>query len=473
MYCPECGAKLADNVKFCAKCGAEQTQTQTKAPAQDTQTQQPQAQMPQVQMQPQMQMQTQTITLEPVTPVKKPALVKIISIVAAAVVVLGLGAAGFIFLPRLLGGSKPNANNCIAVTLDALENMAELSGFTYDIKINDGNGEYGANGYLSLGKDLYSSLFEFKIDSEDDYASTKGRAVFYNGFLGVYDHSVYPQWDEEYESYQYIDVKEILEEIFDMASEAGANLKELGIDINNFVKDGRFNVDEFNRIGEKVSKNASDYFGAIEDSGALGDFETEDFDISKYLDKLPAIQKELGKLFENFLYVECEKETFLGGFVSGPEISKAGDSTTYKYSVNPVKLAQVLSKYIIDNIARYPECSALLEDFADSQKMTLDELLSFVSYSLRTALEEMGDGENEIRFSLTVSKKRLLEKFSVSFDIINYDWDYNSQTDEYSLVEKPVTVSVAIKLSDHNNVKPDKNEIESFMKKAEQNADNY
>lgn len=458
MYCPECGAQVAENVKFCPKCGAEQKQT--KEPAQDTPAQ--------TQPQP----QTQTITLEPVTPVKKPALAKIISIVAAAAVVLGLGAAGFIFLPKLLAGSKSKANNCVAVTLDALGNMADLSGFAYDIKINDGNGEYGADGCLSLGKDLYSSIFELKIDVGDEDSRTQGRAVFYGGAFGVYTHETYGEWDEDYEYYEYMDVKQALGEIFDMTSEAGVDLREMGIDVNNFVKDGRFNLAEFNKINEKISKNASDYFGAIEDSGAIADFETDDLDISKYLDKLPAIQKELNKMFENFLYVECEKEAFLREFVSGPDVSKDKDSTTYKYSLNPVKLAHTLSKYIIDNIAGYPECSALLEDIAGSQKMTLDEFLSFLSYGLRNSLEEMGEVGNEINFFVTVSKDRFLEKLSVSFDMNSYDWDYNAQTDEYNMQEKTVTVSFGITLSEQNKVKPDISEIESFMKKAENSAGN-
>ena len=445
MYCPECGAELQETAKFCDKCGTDQRKT-----AENT------------------QMQTQTtITLEPVSPVRKPAAVKLISIIVAVAAVLCIGAAGFIFLPKILSGSKPKADNCLAVSLDAIENMAELSSFEYEIAVNDGYEAFGMGGFLSLGKDLYSSVFEMTIDQEQ----TKGRALFYGGFFGVYSHSTYDDWDD-YESYEYIDVKSILDEIFDMASGMGVDVGEIGIDINNFVKDGRFNFDEFNKINEKMSHNASDYIGDLDDFGIEGDF-----DISGYLDKLPELSKELNKIFENFLYVACEKEAFLGEFVSDIDIKKEGSSTTYNYTVSLTKLAKTLTQYMIDNVPKYPELSALLEDIAASRKMTLDELLSFISYTMRNALEDTSDGNDffefdEIKFSVTVSKDRLLEKFAISFDVTIYDWEYDGITGEYTSTEKLSTVLFEITLSEHNKVKADMAEIESFMKKAKENAYN-
>ena len=473
MFCPECGTQLRDNAKFCNSCGAEQK----KAAAEETQTQIAQpvnlyaptqaAQAPQT-MQP--MQPVQSITLEPVRPVKKPAAAKIVSIAVAIALVLGLGVAAFIFVPRFLSGSKPKADNCVAVTLNALENMGDMSSVRYSVAVDDDGEVYEVNGYLSLGKDLYSSVFEVGVDFEDDYYRTVGRAVFHGGFLGISTHSIGDDWDNM--DYEYIDVKEILDSLFGMASEVGVDVDELGIDVNNFVKNGRINYDEFKKINDKIQKDASKYLGDIEMPDFGGDFEG-DFDISRYYDKLPALSKELNKMVENFLYVECEKAAFLGEFVSGPSISKEGGSTTYKYAINPVKMTKTLAQYMVDSISKtskYPELSAVLGEIADAQKMTLDELLSFMSYGLRNALEEMVEEDGgEIRVSVTLSKNRLPEKITVSFETESYDWDYDGITDEWTLNTKTVTVSVTLTLSDHNSVKPDLGEIGSFMKKAEEN----
>ncbi|MCL1792828.1 MAG: zinc ribbon domain-containing protein [Oscillospiraceae bacterium] len=460
MYCNECGAQVKDDAKFCAKCGAGQIAAPEKlSPAQNPYEGPPPSQT--------------TITLEPVAPAKKPAIAKIVSIVAAAVVILGVGAAGFLFIPKLFAGSKPKADNCLAVMLDAIENAGSLSSFEYKITASQGDeGKFALSGFLALGKDLQNSILEIKADIEDDSSRMDGRAVFHNGFFGVYSRSVSEYWGDE-ELYEYVNIQDILGNFYDMLSQMGVDIEELGVDANNFIKNGRINYGEFERIGKKISENSSDYldgFGGLED---FGDFGIEgDLDISEYLGKLPAIGEELNKMFEKFLYVECEKEAVLGEFVSGPEISKENGSTTYKYSVNPIKLIKALMKYIIESVPKYPEISALLEDLAGAQKMTLDEFLNFASYSLRNALEEISDEENEIKFTVTVSKNRILEKLAVSFDMKTYDWEYDVSSGEYGLVDGVASFSFTIALSGHDSVKPDAGEIESFMKKAEKNADN-
>ena len=447
MYCTECGTQLDDNAKFCTKCGADQTKAAAPAAAVPA------------------PVQSQSITLEPIAPARKPAALKIVSIVAAAAIALGLGVAGFIFIPKLLAGSRPKANNCVAVTLDAIENIAGLSSFEYKIEVDGGEENFAISGYLSLGKDLYDSAFELRADSGDDSYRSETRALFHGGHLGTYSSSFYDDWGD-YESYEYMAVEELLEGVFDMLSEMGIDVDAIGFDMRNLVKNGRFNNDEFNKISEKLS----DLFDPSTLSDLLDDFGADEFaddlDISKYLDKLPKIGEELNKMVEGFFYVACEKEAFLSEFVSGLDVAKNKDSTTYKFAVNPSKLAGSLTKYIIDNVTKYPEISGLLEEIADSRKMTLDEFLSFASYNMRVAFEEMGDA-GDIRFSLTVSKDRLPENLTVSFDTESWDYDYS--TGEYKT--SALTVSVRITLSNHNKVKPDLDEIENFMAIANKNAD--
>ena len=439
MFCPECGTNLEENVKFCVKCGTsmkqkpsnEQTQTTSNisndyyATTENTgpgvynisnNYDNPYA-------------QAGGAMLQPVQPKKKPAGLKIVSALVVVALVIGLGVGGFFLIPKLL---MPRANNCVAVTMESFVNMSNVSSFDYKLTVSANGEKADAKGYLYLGKDLYSSVFNLEMNMPYDEFL---KVMVYDGCFGgrMYDN-------DDWESYEYIGREEILDDIDSALS--SMNMDDLKIDFNKFVKDGKINTEEIKRIYDEVSKNAKDY---VEES----DY-SQFSDYVKNPDKLNA---EAAKLFRDFLFVECEKEEFLNKFVSGLNVTSGnGGSKTYDYTIKLSQLMTTFAKYFIDSIDKYPEIKTTLKNLAEDQDMDLDEFFDEALDSLDDMAKSMSeDGSDKIKVSVTVTKNRQLQSLSVSFKSFGD------------------TVSIKLTLENLNKVKPDLDAVKKFLKKAEDN----
>ena len=499
MYCSNCGIKFEDDGKFCSECGnprkkaeIETQETEKIEKIEITEEIQEVHETEEVQGQnnkaveniPDVfnnlnnsgdaqsfdnandsnisNIQMQSVNLEPVTPKKRPVFAKIISGAAILAVLAAAVVIGVINIPKLF---KPHANNCVTVTLESISSISGLSSFDYKVDFNDGEYDYHAEGYYKLGKDYYDSIFELNTYYNDEYSETTGKAVFHKGSLGIYSIESYGEWDDEpYEYYEYIDSEMITDALFESLRAMGIDISENDIDINKFIKDGKFNIVEINRlaeiIDEKMSKSNPDDYGY----GGLSD----------YLQNTEKMAKEISKLAQNFLYVQCEKKDVLNEFATNLDISKNGELTTYNYTIKISKLINSFVKYLIKSVPEYPELSNALTKFANDSEMSLAEFLNAMAEELTYELENVIDDEtDEIKISLTVTKKRVLEKLSVSFNTISYDYIYGTSFDDYEITEKTVTVSFEITLDNHNKVTADLDKADSFLKKAKEKAESY
>jgi hypothetical protein len=440
MYCSQCGALLTENAKFCGKCGTEQDvspQSQAQAPA---------AGEPEVQQAPADQtppnayyaydnpnVNTHTVTLEPVKlrPKKSFGLTKILVSVLICAVVIGGAAALIINLPRLFMPS-----NEVAVTLQAITNISNLSSFNYRLTMSvEDEFDMTAKGYLYLGKDLFSSIFEMEADIQERRSSSGGRLVFYDGSLAL---SSRDSWND-YESFEYISREAWIDEFFRSLRYSGIRIDERDIDFNKLVKDGKFNTAELERLSEELSKNMDDYFDGL-DAG-----------MSEYLKNPEKLQAEVEKLFMSFLR-ECEKDEFLEQFISNNEKTREGGSTTYNYEIRVFRFINTFVQYCIDSLDRskYPEIYRVLKEVAEDSRMDLDDMLDRVSREVKDALNSIGrDFNDRITVSLTVSRAGILERLSVRFNA-------GSQR-----------ITFRLDITEHNSVQPNMSNVREFAEKAE------
>ena len=464
MYCSECGTKLDEGTKFCGSCGAKQQQ-QAATEVRDNTVMQSHNVTDAVNT-------ANTVTVETIKPKKKSPLIKIVSVFALVAIVITGGVIGAMNFPKILGLFSKQPSNSLAVTANSIVNLSDLSYFDYKITVTTGD-EYSMTikGFLALGKDLYSSVLNLELDQTDIYFNNKVKAFFYDGDIGGYSKSVYSEESffgaSEYEEYEYMAKDDIIDELIMALESMGIDPEELNIDFNKFVKNGKFNGEEFKRIGDELSKNPLNYLADIISFVQVSDFADENISglglsTDEYLKNLEKLIAEINALTQKFL-LECEKEEFINQFISNDETVKEGGSTTYNYTLNVFKFANTFVKYIIESVDKKtcPEIYRVLEKLADEAKMeNIDELLTLASYSARTAIDDistsLSDGFNgKIKFSLTVSKSKQLEKLSVSANVMDEN------------------ISFKLSIENRNKVNPEISEIKAFMKKAEENNEDY
>jgi hypothetical protein len=438
MFCAKCGNKLGENINFCGKCGTER---------------QPAPEVPEVTEAVNDQnifgnanMNSAYITVNPVIPGRTPkkrfprfvAPVAVIAIVAVVAVTL------FLSLPNLLMPSNP-----VAVTLQSVMNISELSSFDYRITVGvENEGEVSVRGYMHLGRDLYNSIFELETEESSSYSSSHARFVFSGGAAGVYSRNS-SSWDNwrEYEHYEYADRDTIRRGFFEVLQSMGIRMDERDIDINRFVRNGKFDIDYMEKIGQQISRDSQDYL-----QHGLG----LDSSVTQYLRNMDKLEEEINKMFTNFLR-ECEKDEFLDMFVTNLETSKSGGSTTYDFDIRVFRFINAFVDYCIDSLSsgsRYPELHRVLSSIArDEMGTTLNEMLREISRELRNELDSMSRNfSDRIRMSVTVSRSRILERMNINFTV-------GSQN-----------VSVRINIDNHNSVRPDTSGVRDFMNRAESGA---
>ena len=466
MYCKKCGSQIDNDSVFCPKCGANQT-TSLATKETDEKMNGEQVNSQNIYSNTDSEESTAFVKGEPnnenhETKIQKKKRKKIlipaiaISLVVAFAIV-GYATSFFGLFPAL------HAKTPVGLTLKSINAMERLSSAEFDLSVNHGGLRGSVSGYFVLGKDLKNSVLDIQKNAGS------GRAVYHQGNYGVssLDNDEYAYgYESGIDNYVVIlfPDKAFLPEGYDnsLLLEDYENLLKYGesqinnaedanekryyqqqldiwqsnaVVINDLVQNKTLNTTRIQKIIEKIFEGQTNYTLKISDK----------------------VTKEAEELINDFVFIECEKESVYSKFIYDFNKSKSGNLNRYTFSLDASNFTVAFLEYFRNCLIDFPELERALDNYIKS--VNSDNFFNtkgFIAYAIREIRNNLDEAPkiSDIYVSMEIDKKNLLHLFEASL----FDKYYG------------INSSISLQIKNHNKVKPDLDSINSFLDEAEKCA---
>jgi hypothetical protein len=439
MYCKTCGKEIIGQGVFCQSCGVKLEAPEASQPAVQT----PQSAFGGVAP------VTQTVTAAPKK--AKKALVPILAgVLAVALVVTGVFTHGF----GLFGEKKPS--NPLAITRDAINSYFDLSSVHVEQRLIRGTDwsmeKFSGDFYFGDSFDKLTVLETGEGESEYPASGSDPGGIYPWSYSSALFKGQYASKDSNYDwnekqnkiSYQYN--TDVLTEWFSsylfptlFEHEMGNTTAYINADWDSVLTNGKYDIDKALKATIKRYAEYSDEYKGT-------DIEYQEAAVGQFID-----------WFTTFIDVECELSSIQDKYVSNYTKAKNGKLTTYEYELDTERFLDDLIDYIAASLPngrtgheyKSTELIRLFEDLAENE--TVDGFVAQMKASFKEKLSEC----DPMKIKLTVDGKGVMQDIQFSIERDGNTVYFNS-----------------LKLSEHNSVTIDTNEVNALIAAAKQNADN-
>lgn len=444
MFCKKCGAQIDEDSVFCPKCGANQTAISTtkeidkKMNGEQENSQNVYSEQRKAQDKKQKKKR------------KKIFIPAIAILLVAAFAIVGYATSFFGLFPAL------HAKAPIGLTLKSFYAMKDLSSAEFDLSV----GSRETSGYFVLGEDLKNSVLDLHITENDKSArvainqgnygvrSLDNDAYGYESGIDEYVVILFPDKAFLPEGYDNLLLLEDYEKLLkygesQINNAENANEKrnyQLELDtwksnavvINDLVKNQALNTACMQETIEKVFEEQTDYALKISDKAT----------------------KEAEKFINDFVFIECERESVYSKFIYDFNKSKSGNLNRYTFSLDISNFTVVFLEYFRDRLIDLPELEKALDDYIKSiNSENFFNTKGFIDYTLREIRNNLEEAPkiNDMYVSMEMDKRNFFHSFEMSW----FDQSYG------------MNLSISLQMKNHNKVKPDADSINAFLDKAE------